>query len=70
VKKERWHEGHLLCGGKRATARATSRDFLNWSDFTMMTYSDTQSTTPSQHLYTNQTQSRHSVIRQLRWKVG
>lgn len=43
-------------GGKRATVRATSRDFLNWSDFTMMTYSDTKSTTPSQHLYTNQTQ--------------
>ncbi|HJN07093.1 MAG TPA: hypothetical protein QF564_00255 [Pirellulaceae bacterium] len=45
-----------MVGGKRATARATSRDFLNWSDFTLMTYSDTQSTTPSQHLYTNQTQ--------------
>jgi hypothetical protein len=43
-------------GGKRATARATSRDFFNWSSFTPMTYSDTQSTTPSQHLYTNQTQ--------------
>jgi hypothetical protein len=43
-------------GGKRATARATSPDFLNWSDFTPMTYSDTGSTTPSQHLYTNQTQ--------------
>ncbi len=43
-------------GGKRATARATSTDFLNWSDFTLMSYSDTQSTTPSQHLYTNQTQ--------------
>jgi hypothetical protein len=45
-----------MVGGKRATARATSPDFLNWSDFTLMTYSDTQSTTPSQHLYTNQTQ--------------
>lgn len=45
-----------MVGGKRATAKATSRDFLNWSDFTLMTYSDTQSTTPSQHLYTNQTQ--------------
>ncbi|MFV1969230.1 MAG: hypothetical protein ACC628_27735, partial [Pirellulaceae bacterium] len=44
-----------MVGGKRATARATSRDFVNWSDFTLMTYSDTQSTTPSQHLYTNQT---------------
>lgn len=46
---------HAL-GGKRATARATSADFLSWSDFTLMTYSDTKSTTPSQHLYTNQTQ--------------
>jgi len=45
-----------MTGGKRATARATSCDFLNWSPFTLMTYSDTQSTTPSQHLYTNQTQ--------------
>jgi hypothetical protein len=45
-----------MVGGKRATARATSTDFHNWSDFTLMTYSDTQSTTPSQHLYTNQTQ--------------
>lgn len=44
-----------MVGGKRATARATSADFLNWSGFTLMTYSDTQSTTPSQHLYTNQT---------------
>lgn len=43
-------------GGKRATARATSADFRNWSDFTLMSYSDTQSTTPSQNLYTNQTQ--------------
>ncbi len=45
-----------MAGGKRATARAASHDFLKWSDFTPMTYSDTQSTTPSQHLYTNQTQ--------------
>jgi hypothetical protein len=45
-----------MVGGKRATARATSRDFLRWSGFTLMTYGDTQSTTPSQHLYTNQTQ--------------
>jgi hypothetical protein len=45
-----------MVGGKRATARATSSDFLNWSGFTPMTYSDTHSTTPSQHLYTNQTQ--------------
>jgi hypothetical protein len=45
-----------MVGGRRATARATSRDFLHWSGFTLMTYSDTRSTTPSQHLYTNQTQ--------------
>ena len=40
----------------RATARATSEDFLNWSDSVPMKYSDTGSTTPSAHLYTNQTQ--------------
>ncbi len=45
-----------MVGGKRATARASSCDFLTWSGFTPMTYSDTRSTTPSQHLYTNQTQ--------------
>lgn len=45
-----------MVGGKRATARATSDDFLNWSGFTLMTYSDTGTTTPEQHLYTNQTQ--------------
>jgi len=44
-----------MVGGRRATARAASPDFLKWSDFTLMTYSDTHSTTPSQHLYTNQT---------------
>ena len=43
-------------GGRRATARATSKDFLNWSEQVLMSYSDTNSTTPSQHLYTNQTQ--------------
>ncbi|MXZ35064.1 MAG: hypothetical protein F4Z21_07410, partial [Acidobacteria bacterium] len=42
--------------GRRATARATSRDFLQWSPQTLMTYSDTGTTRPSQHLYTNQTQ--------------
>jgi len=40
---------------KRTTARATSDDFLNWSAPTMMTYSDTGTQVPSQHLYTNQT---------------
>ena len=42
--------------GRRATARATSRDFLQWSPQTLMSYSDTGTTRPSQHLYTNQTQ--------------
>jgi len=44
-----------MVGGKRSTARATSPDFLTWSDFALMAYSDTGTTTPSQHLYTNQT---------------
>lgn len=50
-------EGTLatVVGKKRATARATSSDFLHWSDPVLMTYSDTGSTVPSQHLYTNQT---------------
>lgn len=39
----------------RSTTRATSRDFLNWTEQIPMTYSDTDSTKPSQHLYTNQT---------------
>ena len=42
--------------GRRATARATSRDFLHWSPQALMSYSDTGTTRPSQHLYTNQTQ--------------
>ena len=45
-----------MVGGRRSTARATSKDFLNWTAQTLMSYSDTGSTTPSQHLYTNQTQ--------------
>ena len=45
-----------MVGGRRATARSTSGDFLNWSPQTHMSYSDTGTTTPSQHLYTNQTQ--------------
>jgi len=44
-----------MVGGKRATARATSDNFLDWTDPTLMTYSDTGTTTPSEHLYTNQT---------------
>jgi hypothetical protein len=43
-------------GGKRSFARATSDDFIHWSDPVPVTYSDTGSTMPSQHLYTNQTQ--------------
>ena len=42
--------------GRRATARATSVDFLNWSKQTPMSYSDTGTTTPAAQLYTNQTQ--------------
>ena len=45
-----------MVGGRRATARATSEDILNWSVQTPMTYSDTGTTAPSQHLYTNQMQ--------------
>lgn len=44
-----------MVGGKRATARSTSADFRTWTPQTLMTYSDTNSTTPSQHFYTNQT---------------
>src|SRR5262245_2854596 len=42
-------------GKRRAQARATSKDFIHWTAPTLMTYSDTGSTVPSQHLYTNQT---------------
>ena len=41
--------------GIRATARQESEDFLNWSEPVPMKYSDTDSTRPSAHLYTNQT---------------
>ena len=40
---------------RRATAKATSLDFVKWSEPTKMTYSDTGSEIPSEHLYTNQT---------------
>lgn len=43
--------------GVRAVARTTSTDFVNWSEPVMMTYSDTDTSKPSQHLYTNQTQA-------------
>ena len=39
----------------RAIARATSKDFIRWSEPVMMTYSDTNSDVPAHHLYTNQT---------------
>ena len=42
-------------GGKRATARSTSPDFAVWSEQVPMIYSDTGTSTPSEHLYTNQT---------------
>ncbi len=43
-------------GGRRSTARATSEDFTNWTGPSLMEYSNTGTTTPSEHLYTNQTQ--------------
>jgi hypothetical protein len=43
-------------GGKRAQARATSRDFRHWTPQVLMTYSDTGGTVPSDHLYTSQVQ--------------
>ena len=47
---------HMVSDARiRSTARATSTDFLNWTEQTPMTFSDTDSATPSQHLYTNQT---------------
>ncbi|HUE18074.1 MAG TPA: hypothetical protein VMR25_28220 [Planctomycetaceae bacterium] len=53
-------------GGKRAVARATSPDFVRWSEPAAMIYSDTRTEVPSQHLYTNQTQpyfrARHIYI--------
>ncbi len=42
--------------GRRATMRAVSDNFLDWTRPTPMTYSDTGSKTPSANLYTNQTQ--------------
>jgi hypothetical protein len=48
---------HMVGGDRiRSTARATSIDFLNWTEQTPMTFSDTGSPTPSAHFYTNQTQ--------------
>jgi len=39
----------------RAVARSTSADFIHWTEPVMMTYSDTGTDVPSNHLYTNQT---------------
>lgn len=44
----------------RAIARSTSDDFRTWSQPEMMTYSDTNSSKPSHHLYVNQT---HPYVR-------
>ncbi|HWB01117.1 MAG TPA: hypothetical protein VG713_21650, partial [Pirellulales bacterium] len=42
--------------GVRAQARATSDDFRHWAPQVPMSYSDTNSTTPSAQLYTSQVQ--------------
>ncbi len=39
----------------RSIARATSDDFIHWSALEPMSYSDTETIVPSNHLYTNQT---------------
>lgn len=44
-----------MVGGKRAHSRATSDDFRTWTPQVLMSYSDTDSTVPSHHLYTVQT---------------
>jgi len=41
--------------GIRAIAKSTSKNFIDWTDPEQMVYSDTGSSTPSHHLYTNQT---------------
>ncbi|MGI9456451.1 MAG: hypothetical protein ACR2NU_07805, partial [Aeoliella sp.] len=38
--------------GVRAIARATSQDFVRWSEPVVMSYSDTDNSQPSHHLYT------------------
>ena len=45
----------VFIGGMRAIARATSKDFVTWSDTAAMRYGDTGKTRPSCHLYTNAT---------------
>ncbi len=41
--------------GVRAIAKSSSKDLLNWTPPQQMIYSDTGTTQPSHHLYTNQT---------------
>ncbi len=40
---------------RRSIARATSKNFLDWSGATSMRYSDTDAPVPRHHMYTNQT---------------
>ena len=42
--------------GLRSIQRATSRDLIHWSEPKGMTYSDTGTAVPSDHLYTNNTE--------------
>ena len=42
--------------GLRSVQRATSRDLIHWSEPQGMTYSDTGTAIPSDHLYTNNTE--------------
>lgn len=46
---------HTIDELHRAVARSESSDHLNWSEGTLMQYTDTQSTIPRHQLYTNQT---------------
>jgi len=48
---------YFRCGVQRmrTVARATSKDFIHWSDAVPMTYSDTGTTRPSNHLYEHMT---------------
>jgi hypothetical protein len=42
--------------GFRAQSRSTSKDFVTWTPQVMMKYSDTDTTVPSEQLYTSQVQ--------------
>jgi hypothetical protein len=46
----------VFVDGVRSVARVESDDFIHWSKPTQMSYSDTDSAVPSDHLYTSQTQ--------------